>query len=521
MTAGPWLVGVLLLAFATHAHAQADAGVDDAPVDSADAATNTPQAGGEGPSELEATVPPPQTSPPPPSAEPDWDAAPPPNMADGFIRAPRDAAAPFRWVPRVLLFIPRWTLFVIAQPVRLAGWAFERYQLGDRVKQIFFNVDGTFGIFPVAFFETGFGLNFGARLVHKDLFGKRESIRLRAGFGGRFQQIYGLNASSGDRLGKRFALSLEARYERRDKDQFFGIGNGDRVAAEDAMVPIDPITNDRAVASRFRQRIMRVMVAGDARLFGDVTLTLSGALMMRRFEPTTAFEGENIADNYMTDRLVGFANSDSLLGVSNGVQNLYVEADLRYDTRRRASHYQSHAVSAAGWLLSGYFGRMSGVGNDPSSFYRYGTDLQRYIDLYRGSRVLALRILVEATGGTDGRIDQAIPFIDLPRLGGTVLRGYSADRFADRSFTLASVEYLWDMGQLFSAFTFADTGRVWRSLKDFELEEFRLGFGGGIQFHSRDSFVFRIQAAGSKDGDLLFSLALDPAFSRRGRAGRY
>ncbi len=510
MKVGPWVAGVLLLGLATHARAQVDAGVDGGSADAAAPETSAPAP--------DAVVEPPAN--PPPVVEPDWETAPPADQAQGIVRPTRDADAPLRWLPRVLLFIPRWTLFVVAQPVRLAGWAYERYQLSNRFKQIFFNVDGTFGVFPVAFFETGFGLNFGARLVHKNLFGKRESLRLRAGFGGRFQQVYGLNLSSGDRLGKRFALNLEARYERRERDQFFGIGNGDEVAAGTAMVPIDPITDDTAVASRFRQRIMRIMVAADARIVGDVTLTLSGALMMRRFEPTTEFEGQNIADNYMTDRLVGFANSDSLLGFSNGVQNLYVEADLRYDTRRRASHYQSHAVSAAGWLVSGYFGTMHGIGNDPSGFYRYGTDLQHYIDLYRGSRVLALRILVEATGGTDGRIDQAIPFVDLPRLGGTVLRGYRADRFADRSLTLASVEYLWDLGQLFSAFTFADTGRVWRSLSDFELKDFRLGFGGGIQFHSRDSFVARFQVAGSKDGDLLFSLALDPAFSRRGRAGR-
>ena len=48
------------------------------------------------------------------------------------------------------------------------------------------------------------------------------------------------------------------------------------------------------------------------------------------------------------------------------------------------SVFESRAIDgAAGWLLSGYAGWQEGIGDDPSSFARYGADLQRFIDLYR------------------------------------------------------------------------------------------------------------------------------------------
>ncbi len=458
---------------------------------------------------------------PEPEPEPDWESAPPADQASGVARPPSRGAKALLWIPRVIFFVPRWTLTLVAQPVRLGGWAYERYQLGDRFKQFFFNVDGTFGMYPVAFFETGFGLNFGARLVHKDLFGKNESLRLRAGFGGRFEQIYRATMSTGDRLGDRWRISLEGHYERRPEERFFGFGNHDASDPDDVMIPVDPLAGEFAIDSRFAHRVAKVELGVDVDLTDELTARLSSALALRRYEAPDGDRDDDITDLYNTDRLVGFNNTDSFLGFDNGVQNLYTELELRYDTRSRTDPYRTNAIPSSGWLLSGYGGYMAGIGDDPSGFIRYGADLQRYIDLYDGGRILALRVLVETTGGTDGKIDE-IPFTDMPRLGGaTLLRGYQADRFRDRAITLGSAEYIYDLVPQFSAYLFVDAGRVFRSLKNFEFEEFRVGYGAGIRAHSPASFLMRLDLSTSIDGGLFFNFSFSPVTSRRDRAGAF
>ena len=86
---------------------------------------------------------------------------------------------------------------------------------------------------------------------------------------------------------------------------------------------------------------------------------------------------------------------------------------------------------------------------------------------------------------------------------------------------LGTAEYTWDLGNMLAAYMFADVGRTARTPSALDFHELRLGFGGGIQFHTQDSFVTRGQIAASRDGDVFLELVLSPAFGRRERAGRY
>jgi hypothetical protein len=331
---------------------------------------------------------------------------------------------------------------------------------------------------------------------------------LRVGFGGEFEQLYEAKLSSGDRLGDRFSLEFEAHYQRRPKDQFFGIGNGDE--GQPGMM-INPLVDDTSVSSRFRQDVTRFVLRSNLRLFDGVTVHPSAALVYRDFgavESTT----QDIEENYDTAAVPGF---------ETGASNVYSELELRYDTRRPASPWESHAVDGAGWLLSGFIGWQEGFNDDPSAFLRYGGDLQTFLDLYRGSRILALRVLTEAVARTGGQVEE-VPFVDLPRLGGVrILRGYDTDRFRDRIVTLGTVEYIWELIPFASAVVFVDAGRPFRVWRDFEFEDFRFGFGGGLQIHTRLNYVGRVHAATSSDGGLFLNLSFDPLYGRRERAGRF
>ncbi|MBA3465077.1 MAG: hypothetical protein H0T46_34405 [Deltaproteobacteria bacterium] len=431
------------------------------------------------------------------------------NEASGVeIPEPPTTGERLRWIPRAIFFIPRWTFWLVAQPLRLTAWTYEKTQA--QLRGALFSVDQVYGIYPVANYSTDYGFSVGARFVHRNTFGRKERLRLSADWGGEFRQGYAMRISSGERFGKRVSATLGLRYQRRPGERFFGIGNEDETTLPE--MPIDPQTSDDAIGSRFREDITRAVGSVDTLLVGDLKLRVTGAWAKREFGD--AVVGPSIAERYDTSRLIGFAN---------GVNNVYVEAELIYDSRRPTSRYISQVMDATGWYASVFAGRATGVGDDTTDFMRYGGEVQRLIDLYQGSRVLTLRASLDGVAGTDGRTDGKISFIDLPRLGGAdFLRGYPRDRFRDKGVSLLTAEYAWDLGNYFGGYAFVDLGRAFNDFDDVaELRSYHMGFGGGIEMRTHRSFLFRAQLAASRSGDVFFELALSPAFGRRERAGRY
>ena len=414
------------------------------------------------------------------------------------------------WVPRTIFFIPRWTFWLAMQPLRFVAWGYEKTQ--NQLRGALFSVDEVYGVYPVAGYSTDYGFSIGARAVHRDLFGQKERLKLSADWGGEFRQGYAVRMSSGERVAKRFAAALELRYQRRPGERFFGIGNEDQLSMPPATL-IDPQTEDTATSARFREDILRATTNLDTILVGALSFRVTGAYARREFAGSDAL-GEDIADRYDTSRLIGF---------ESGVENVYLEAELIYDSRRQTNRFISQAMDSTGWYASLFTGRAKGVGDDTTDFMRYGGEVQKLFDLYRGSRVLTLRALFDGVGGTDGRSDGKISFIDLPRLGGPdFLRGHARDRYRDKAVALLTAEYSWDLGNYFGGYTFVDAGRAFHEVDDLEeLRSYHLGFGAGIEMRTYHSFLVRAQLAASRSGDVFFELALSPAFGRRERAGRY
>ena len=141
-------------------------------------------------------------------------------------------------------------------------------------------------------------------------------------------------------------------------------------------------------------------------------------------------------------------------------------------------------------------------------YWRYGADLQRFIHLATGPRVLVLRAHVEGVTG-----DADLPFYQLPRLGGTTyLRGYASERFRDRIAAVASADYQFDLSRNLSARVFVDAGRVYAGARDITTEDMRVGYGIGFDINTESSFLARTSIASSVDGGVFFNFALDPAF---------
>jgi hypothetical protein len=408
------------------------------------------------------------------------DVAPHPDAVSGIARP--EAAPPSHalfWIPRALLFVPRWVFWAAMQPARLGAWAFVSYRLGGTLGGgPSGGGGGPYGRYPGVTLGTGYGVTAGARAAPPDHAGRGERGELGAAYGGRYAPALGAALHSGGRLGRRIAAGLDARYERRPSERFFGIGDA-----------------GAAVEAIYGERLARAAGSGLVRIAGPWSARASVALASRSF--TTAHD---------TSRLAGW---------DRGADALHVEGALVHDSRRPSSPYQTKAIDATGEYVAARLGGARGVAGDPTAYVRYGAEALWLLDLYRGSRVLALGVLVESIAGPGGRTGGTIAFAELPALGGERLRGYPEGRFRDRARVLGTAEYTWDLGNFLAAYLFVDAGRVLPSLAELSPgARLRVGYGGGLQVHSRVGFVGRAQLAASRDGDLLLELVLAPGSGR-------
>jgi hypothetical protein len=409
------------------------------------------------------------------------------------------------YVPRLLL-APVRLVARTASELLLAGARIEDdYRLRSRARDLFFTEDLDFGVYPVAFYATGFGLNAGAHLVHRDLFGHREGLRLRAGFGGVHQQLYDARVHTG-RLWPAVRLAAEGGYRIQDSFKFYGIGNGEQVSAGELQQPLDALAAGPAVRTRYRQEQIRAGATAQFALGEDATLALEHVWRRLSSSAGSADSGTPwVTEVYDPDSLVGFAPD---------LTDAYTELALIYDGHRSTRPDVPSALPSRGVRVETWGAVQTAPSQPQLTSGRAGIDLQPVIDLYRADRVLRLRLrAVTAIGPLD-----AIPFFDLPSLGGSLfLRGYERGRFRGRLALLTSVEYRYPVQEGLAAYLFADAGRVyasWQELSPQPLRDVRVGFGGGLQIYGRRGATFLLQLASSIDGDffvdLRFNTTLEP-----------
>jgi hypothetical protein len=450
---------------------------------------------------------PPRGAAPAPGREPtaaDVARAPLPGFESGRLDA-GDSDSTWRLIGRGALFVPKLAFDVALSPARAAIWAEDRYKLTDLYTRTFFTDDEIIGLYPTGSVDTSLGLTVGAHFVHKDLFGDREQLDLQAEASSQYRQIYAATFASGRRLGDRLSLRLDAGYERRPHDAFYGIGNGDKLEAAAAPpTPIDPRIDATAIETSYRQDRARVSAIADLRAVDRLHLRASGALAEVDFAAPD--EGASASMVYDTRGLVGWG----------GVEYGYGELELRWDNRRSTTSFEPPAVPSTGELAAVFAGRLHRL-DGGADFWRYGSDLQKYVRLGRGPRVLALHFHGEGvTGGRD-----EVPFTELPRLGGPQwLRGYALDQFRDRVAAFGSAAYIWDLSQWVSARLFVDAGRVYPSLEDLSVDHLRVGYGFALEGHRIESFLIETSIASSIDGGLFLNLSFNPVYDLDDRVRR-
>jgi Omp85 superfamily domain len=429
--------------------------------------------------------------------------APLPGQEGGQLQPdPGDSA--LRVIGRGILFVPKLAIELVLSPVRGVIWADDRYRLEDAYYRLFYNDDRTIGLFPTGTYTSGFGFSAGAGFIDSQLFGAHESLTLQATTGAITGDTYRMGLLGSLRSGERFSrwlqLGIDAGFERRPAEPFYGIGNGDLVAPTGA--PIDPQTNATAVETYHRYQEARIAVVGDARVLDSLHVLGTGALTQLRFARSTT--DAPIDEVYAPERLVGFMT---------GVRHAYGELELRWDTRRRATEWEPRDVHSIGSLAAAFAGRVHRL-DGGADFWRYGVELQHNWRLARGPRVLTVRL--RGTGVT-GQRDE-VPFTELPALGGgSFLRGYQYLRFRDRVTAFGTIQYQWDLSHLVDAYLFTDTGRVFPSLDELTVHGMRLGYGIGLELHGDGGFLLEGTLASSIDGGVFVSVSLNPVLDQKER----
>jgi outer membrane protein assembly factor BamA len=410
---------------------------------------------------------------------------------------------PWLYPPRLLLAVPRLMIGTATEALVLLARVQDETHLVERAQEVFFNEERTFGLFPTAFYETGMGPNVGARLIARDLFGRGEGLRMRAGYGGPVRQIYEARFHSGARLPLRLNAGLG--YQRDDSRDFYGIGNADEVDPSAITAPIDARTSGVAVETEYQRQLFEAGLGADVPLSGRSELYVAHAIRFQRLGTIAPDD-----DGAGTPQVSEIFTEESVPGIGRDLRIFGTRVGLRIDDRDDLRTDMPRALPGAGLRLD-MWSSLEALASAPRAVYgRLGFDLQPFINLFRGDRVLRLRLRgVSVVGDLD-----EIPFVDLPMLGGSMLlRGYPTQRFRGQLSLLSTVEYRYPVQERLSVYLFVDGGRVYANFDEVSLsslKDSRLGFGGGIVFFNARVLLGRVQLASSIDGGFFVDIRFSP-----------
>lgn len=186
------------------------------------------------------------------------------------------------------------------------------------------------------------------------------------------------------------------------------------------------------------------------------------------------------------------------------------EAELAWDSRDR------EAFATRGSLVR-VAGGTNVADSDGDADYRHWLgEVQTHVDLWRGNRLLALRAVAEGVVSDD---PERIPYTELVRLGGkTGMRGYSRDRFTDRTGMLLTAEYHYPVTTRMHGSLFVDWGTVAARADELRLADIEPSVGLGVAYVIGDN-GFTAHVARGEEG-FQFFLGTETVFQSRSRRVR-
>jgi outer membrane protein assembly factor BamA len=153
--------------------------------------------------------------------------------------------------------------------------------------------------------------------------------------------------------------------------------------------------------------------------------------------------------------------------------------------------------------------RYEDIDTNMFDFTRLIADIKGYIPLGYRSRIVAIRFrtsLSDRDSGSD------VPFYLMETLGGAkTIRGFDEFRFRDKRNLLFQVEYRWEVWAYIDMTVFADAGKVFADMDDFNFKDLHTGYGFGLRIHTPGGWRLRFDLARSTDG-IKFHVSSGPSF---------
>ncbi len=328
----------------------------------------------------------------------------------------------------------------------------------------------------------GDGSGFGGGVAFSTADSLTRNYQAFGNFHGTFKQYLeisgGLRADPTDGHYENFSLELTARYRRRPEEDFWGLGPNSLHSRRSSYNLEEP-----GVSATANFHLSKRARAG-------AVLDFSSA----RIRPGNDTDFPITQDLFAGTGLPGLFTGADLLGYG-----VFAELDLRDVVGNPRSGFYAFAGATS----------YDSVGDEDFGFWNYRFDARGYLPLGNKRRVLALRMLGEfndAKGGSE------IPFFRLARLGDTqTLRGYDTYRFHGRHALMGTAEYRYALSGGVEAFAFTDVGQVFDRGSEFNTDNLRVTYGGGLRFATARSLFLRLYAArGGERLRLFFSFG--PSF---------
>jgi len=310
----------------------------------------------------------------------------------------------------------------------------------------------------------------GFKIYQKNLINEGSLLKLRATMGLNFRQKYELSLKGIKLSGRSVLIDFILGYRLLVDESFFGIGP-------------NTTTADR---STFAQELSWIHLGFNGGFGSRISMKTLLTLEQNNIYKSRDKDNTHTVDLYSKDDIPGLETKVKILGG---------QFDFIYDSR----DMKGGPTSGQEILLN--IGIFNQIQTNEYGYWKVKADLRQYIHLFYG-RTLVLRLAGEMT---EPFTNKTVPFYSLSELGRReTIRGFKRGRFRDYDMILGSVEYYYPIrkttANTVDTFLFLDAGQVANNIvKDFEFDTLRIGFGGGVVVHNKESEALRFMVGRSEE----------------------